>query len=385
MNPEVVGGKMVAVGIAVTRLAVIVCLGGLCSPGCLFVDAVNQRPSVSIGSTSSDPVYRGDPVQYVANHNDADGHDVTFQWRVYNCVDAVDFASCDQQPYYEREGPQLSFAVARFLADGVTPVQSLLLKLEGEDAYGAAAKPVAELVVPVLDRGPELALAASANDVVINTSIELYARVRDSDDGPSNLLPLVWTVSPPQGPPVSLEDVALAQDPSDPMSLQFGKRLTPSALGAWNVEVIASDVLGVSATEHLTFQVTQDRAPCLGELVPLVAPVGVAAPLIEPTLFQVKIVDDDLDPFPPAQTGTTSFEWSIQAPGSSDHVRVAGATGNSYALDPALFTPGDIVELRVEVFDRVATPIGCDDGDPTCSVISDPMCLQRQTWRMEVR
>ncbi|MGE0546014.1 MAG: hypothetical protein AB7O24_14205 [Kofleriaceae bacterium] len=386
MNPRVADGKMVALGIAVTRLAFIVCLGGLSGPGCFYVEPVNQRPAVSIGSTSSEAVYRGDAaVSYVAVYNDSDGHDVDFRWRVYNCVDAVDFATCDVAPHHQSDALQISFAVAKFLADGVTPVQSLLLKLEAEDAYGATARPIAELVVPVLDREPELALEVAPNEVVVNTSIELYARVRDSDDGPSNVLPLVWTVAPELGPPVELEDLALAQDPDDLASLQFGKRLTPSTVGTWNVEVTASDPLGASTTEHLSFNVKQDRDPCLGELFPLVPPAGVAYPLIDPTLFQARRVDDDLDPFPPADTGTTTFEWSIQVPGSGDHVVIAGASGNSYALDPAQFTPGDIVELRVEVFDRAPTPIGCNEADPTCSVISDPMCLQRQTWRVEVR
>ena len=55
------------------------------------------------------------------------------------------------------------------------------------------------------------------------------------------------------------------------------------------------------------------------------------------------------------------------------------------SLDPASYQPGDIVELRVEIKDRKNTAITCADANPTCSTISDNACIQRQTWRVEVR
>jgi hypothetical protein len=39
----------------------------------------------------------------------------------------------------------------------------------------------------------------------------------------------------------------------------------------------------------------------------------------------------------------------------------------------------------VEIADRNNTAITCADASPTCSVISDNSCLQRLTWRVEVR
>ena len=75
----------------------------------------------------------------------------------------------------------------------------------------------------------------------------------------------------------------------------------------------------------------------------------------------------------------------MRAPGQSTHQRVAGANGNSLAFDPAAYALGDVVELRVQIYDRSATPISCADSEQACSVISQPACLQRQTWRVEVR
>src|SRR5262249_40166864 len=107
-----------------------------------------------------------------------------------------------------------------------------------------------------------------------------------------------------------------------------------------------------------------------------------------PTLFQVLVVDDDLDPYPssPADPvlGTTQFTWSIVPPGGSRQT-LAGVTGAGVALDPASYASGDIVELRVDVQDRNHIAVNCPANQPSCSVISDPTCTQRLTWEVEIR
>jgi hypothetical protein len=112
-------------------------------------------------------------------------------------------------------------------------------------------------------------------------------------------------------------------------------------------------------------------------------------PVAEPTLFQVPLVTDDLDPYPPLSGdphfGTTTFAWSMLTPGSPGREILVGATGNTFDFDPDAFTPGEIVELRVEIFDRKHTAIPCADRDATCSVDASSDCIQRQTWRVEVR
>jgi hypothetical protein len=117
-----------------------------------------------------------------------------------------------------------------------------------------------------------------------------------------------------------------------------------------------------------------------------VAPAGEALPISDPTLFQVLVVKDTLDPYPldagdPAR-GVTSFAWSIKQPGASTRTPLA-TTGNSVTFDPSSYAPGDIVELRVEIADRVNTAVSCDEDLPTCS--ATPSCNQRLTWRVEVR
>src|SRR5262249_37044104 len=151
----------------------------------------------------------------------------------------------------------------------------------------------------------------------------------------------------------------------------------------------ASDGVGDLVEKRMAFSVGPDQPPCIAQVQPVVPPDGVSLPIDEPTRFQVPLVTDDLDPYPPLvgdpHFGTTAFAWSILAPGSSTRQLLVGATGNSVELDPSAFTPGAIVELRVEIFDRNHTAIPCPDDAPVCEINAQSGCIQRQTWRVEVR
>jgi hypothetical protein len=155
------------------------------------------------------------------------------------------------------------------------------------------------------------------------------------------------------------------------------------------VRVIATDSHGQATEKHLQFMVGPDQPPCLAQWEPIAPPDGAILPITAPTVFQVPLVDDDLDPYPPVSgeplLGTTAFEWSILLPGAPARQRLAGTTGNSVDFDPSAFTPGAIVELRVEIFDRKHTAVACADGDPVCPAIGSTACNQRQTWRVEIR
>jgi hypothetical protein len=168
-----------------------------------------------------------------------------------------------------------------------------------------------------------------------------------------------------------------------------GKLIVPDRTGDWDIRVTASDGKNAPVEKHLQFAVGPDEAPCIAQSQPLVPPDDAALPIAEPTRFQVPLVTDDLDPYPPLSDdphfGTTAFEWSILPPESPGRQILVGATGNSVEIDPDAFTLGDIVELRVEVFDRNRSKVTCPDADATCSLSAQPACIQRQTWRVEVR
>jgi hypothetical protein len=216
--------------------------------------------------------------------------------------------------------------------------------------------------------------------------------VGDVDEGPAHLT-VTWKVNPPPatGYVADLVDANPAKitDPSDATHVQYAKLFTANDDGEWTVEVTVTDSIGGQETQTIVINVKDDEAPCLAQLAPIVPPVGVSMPMSSPTLFRALVVRDDLDPYPLIPSDpifrATTFRWSVKNPGSSTHAVVAGASGNSLGLDPSNYTPGDLVEVRVEIFDRKATVLPCPDSDATCSTISEPTCLQRQTWRVEVR
>ncbi|MBA3821219.1 MAG: hypothetical protein H0X17_20210 [Deltaproteobacteria bacterium] len=375
------------------RAAVL--LAGLVSSGCFYVETINQRPSLDIRSASSDPIYRGDTITLKAVIVDPEGHAVDPVWAVYACTDASSFADCDAAPFFTGTEVDAVFAVPTLRADpdGTGPaepvaVRSLRAVLEARDEYGAAAKPTDQLVLAVLDRSPDLTLdKRSRYEFVVGTPVDLFAEYGDGDDA-LDALAIDWKAFSPSQVMISLEELVVPQDPTDPTHRQAGKRLTPNALGDWLIRVTVTDAQGNATMKEIPVTVVADRAPCIAAAMPQVPPADAVLPVIEPTLFQVPIVSDDLDGYPLAAIGdpilrTPTFVWSIKPPSGARQV-ISGATGSTTLFDPATFTPGSLVELRVEIYDRKATPITCADADPTCSVISTP-CIQRQTWRVEAR
>jgi hypothetical protein len=363
-------------------------LAGLAATGCFYTDVINQRPSLDIEQLEPLSVYRGGTIKVQPVANDPDGHDVFFHWRAYACTDQTD---CDQAPFFEFSDRDATIDVPdgrAYLPPGL-PLRLVRVVLEGVDAYGATAKPAQELWIPLADHSPLIEIVtASSYGQVVSAPITIIARVRDADkaDKPT----VSWQVfSPSSQPAYDFVDKVVMQDPMNPDLIAYGKTLTAYGEGDFEIVVSADDGFGLPESTAMmpkTINVRADRPPCLRQLTPLVAAAPSALPMFEPTVFQVHVVEDDLDPYPTvndATLGPTRFTWSLLAPGSPRQV-LSGVTGNSVALDPASYQPGDIVELRVDIADRVARAT-CPDADATCSVSTDITCFQRQTWRVEVR
>jgi len=379
----------------VRRLALIAVLAS----GCFYVDPINQRPSIAIDLASSNPVFRGDLVTLHAVVDDPEGEEATtvVQWHAYLCTDATDQGTCDMaSAFYSNDSLDASFLVPARRADNMTPVQSVLVTLDATDPGGAQAKPQQQLIIPVNNRPPDLVLfPQNRYGYVLGTPIIISAKYGDFDDGPDNVtLADPWTVATPDvSATFTLDDITVPQDPNDQAHKQVGKTLTTGAdpvhdVGMWTVQVSASDPLHAVTSQMLMLDIKPDQPPCIATVAPIVPPAGQALPVFEPTLFQVPVVLDDLDVFPPQPSdpvlGVAKFTWTIKPPGSA--TRAPFGSGSSVDFDPATFQPGDIVEIRVEITDRVAgRTVNCPDSDDTCSTSPDPNCIQRQTWHVEVQ
>jgi len=375
----------------VTRLAITsALLAASAAAGCFYVEEINQRPGISINAMGNQ-VYRGDRVELTASADDPEDHVVRFTWRAYACTEGAGGADCDREPFYTQAVlDHAEFDVPLLREDVAVPVRNVRVVLDAQDDLGATAKPSQELVIVALDRPPSLELARKGTFILTpDRPVILYATVGDLDDGPAALGMPTWEVFAPAQVQHDLTDEMFTQNPNDPAHRTFAKKFTPKAIGDWEIRVTATDPLDQQTTKSLMLSVVAPPPPCIAQVAPIVPPAGAALPITDTTLFRVPVVLDDLDVWPPqtddSSLGVTRFQWSQKAPGAATHVPVSGATASSFQLDPATFTPGDIVEVRVEIYDRQLTPVGCPDGEATCSTISMPSCIQRQTWRVEVR
>ena len=362
-------------------------IAAVLASGCFYVEDINQRPSMAIEQQArpdgSFKVHRGDKaVTFKARSDDPDDDYVVPRWAAKACAN---FDQCDEDPFAEGTAELFSFDVPVDRADVPEPVTTIVVFLNGRDVLGADAVPGQEAIVPVLDAPPDLDVFDTADyKRVATTPIDIFVEYGDADDGPDGVVIDVQVAPPPLGT-FTLVEIPAAT-PTDPERGQVARRLVPSVEGAWNLIVTATSVGGETREVPYVVNVGVDQPPCIQTLSPSVPPAGTVLPMSEATLFQVLFVDDALDRFPTVANdpflGPTEFEWSLKV-GSGPREVLGGATGNGIALDPASFTPGDIVELRVEVSDRTQTPITCSDELASCSVLANA-CLQRQTWHVEV-
>lgn len=372
--------------------------------GCFYTDPLNQRPSVGIVQDDpAGPVYRGKTVHLSANKNDPEGSFVQVQWRAYACTDpTVDpdtgaHPGCDPAPFATDFQDSFTFTVPRFLAGTTTPEHAVLVLLEGADDLQAAAKPVQQLALQLTDAPPTVTTSVQYKlAYVIDAPVNLFAAVGDPDDGIEPPPAVTWTVynGPNQLPYDIAEIPNVPADPNHPELLQLGQTFTPHAAGDFMVRVTALDQLGEMALSDIALDIKPDGAPCLAQYTPATPPSGQTLPLTEPTLFEVLVVDDDLDVWPPTDDpseGVATFAWAIKQPGAATWQHLTTVTGNRVELDPASYAPGDIVELQVDITDRLpAHAVSCPDGDASCpaatgscgTMMTPP--LQRLIWRVEV-
>jgi hypothetical protein len=365
----------------------VVC--GLVAGGCFYNQSINQRPSADIVAASSAPVFRGDTVEFSADGDDPQDGEITYRWRAYACIDATTPSGCDMEPFSTSILDTASFTVPDNLVGGQA-TQALRIVLEGSDDAGAITDPDPVLVLAVEDHAPTIAMrVATTHGFVTGIPVDLYARYTDADDGAA-ALDIAWTAfAPASGGTFTLAPLAAPVD-TDPAYLQQGQLLVPTGDGAWTVSVTATDALGETATAMQTIMVDGDQPACIGQVEPIVATAPAALPISAPTLFEVLVVTDDLDVYPPVPSdpilGTAQFQWSLLPPGATTRVPLADS-GNSVELDPTLYSPGDVLELRVEIADRAHdfSTVDCVDSEATCSRSAVPGCDQRLTWRVEVQ
>lgn len=377
---------------------------GLLLTGCFYVDPIVVRPRVKIKVVQPSVISRGDMTTLEASFDPPDAGTGTYDWKIFACaaIDANGTSGCDGEAFFRfttETANTVTFPVRIKTMASQAQTGAIEVELQARSDRGAVATGTGQTGFGVGDALPVLEPGVSARTLTVGAPIDLFVRYSDADDGLDDVK-LEWTPQPPTASGTYLrEDLVIPpSQPPDTVHRTVGIRLIPGEPGGWTVKVTGTDpaqrdprstVKPPPVERDLMFTVAPDQPPCLAQWQPIAPPAGTTLPITAPTVFQVPLVDDDLDAYPAVldapQFGTAVFAWSILPPGASARQVLAGATGNHLDFDPAAFTRGDIVELRVEVFDRHATAMPCDDGDQTCSITASTDCIQRQTWRVEVR
>jgi hypothetical protein len=344
--------------------------------GCFYSDQINERPSAEIERIGSGVPSRGDELQFRAIMLDPDGDIVDPSWRFEACPEDGPCIALDT-------GTDPVFAVTvPAMAGGGDPTTRVIITLDVADELGATARLPERLELDVVNNTPTVLLQRRGREIggsfPPNAPIIVTAVGADPDGDPFTL---TWELTPARDSIAA--DRHFIRLP-DPESGGEEYELLPDVPGLWTVHVTIFDGQD-EVVRDLPIQIIPDAPPCLGASDP--PPVsGSALVLDAPRRLSVLVVDDDLDVWPPASNpylGVAGFRWFVRGPDSPDLLEVASDVA-ALELDPAQYDPGDLLEVRVEIDDRVGRTIPCAADATSCSIGQDA-CTQRQTWMLEVR
>jgi hypothetical protein len=366
---------------------VVALLLAVMAPACFYVDPINQRPSGQIVRVDPATPMRGGGTTVAAQWSDPDGDAVTFAWAVAAC--AADGVTCDAVPFLTGTSEEFPISPIPYVLGNQMPVAKLSITVEVIDTHGAEARPVPALLLDIGDAAPTVMLQDDGRQwnhmFPVPLPITVRALKADVDDLDPAAITLTWDQPYAPGSDPTKVSWTTIPDPAHP-NVET-RQFTPDVPGSWNIHVTATDPEGQSSDENLPIPVAADQPPCLGATDPILTTGTIVVD--QARRFSVLTVDDDIDiyPAPPAGSllGTAGFSWSLASPASSGALVPLATDDSGVVIDPADYAPGDQLDLRVEVTDRVARTLPCDPSTPQCSIGGVTTCLQRQTWHVEIR
>ncbi len=351
------------------------------SPGCFYMDPINERPSAEIERVDDGVVFRGEELELRALVDDPDDDQVALAWRAQACDGPAGLGGTRCAAIATGTDRTFRFTVPSKVED--RPTLEIYVDLDVTDARRAVARPGQRLELPVGNRAPLAIVQRRGRELEgqfpprVPITISAIAQDEDGDD-----VTLAWQLYPAS---TSQPGAAVFEPAADQPEVGEAYTLVPDVEGEWIVRVTASDRIERRDTDT-SILVRPDHAPCLGATEPASGAVVLAT---APRRFAVLVVSDDLDvyPAPPPgdpYLGAASFAWSMRPVGAATFTPIADAAAIDF--DPAAFAPGDRIELRVEIDDRNHRSFtSCAADAPTCSLEPPASCRQRTTWIVEVR
>ncbi len=370
-------------------------LATACLSACFYDEVINEEPQPGIRLVSTGLHYIGDLLQFDATKTIDDDDELTAEWTAFACVAPGDCRKLSDVSYK---------SIATKFDVEVLTHETIEVQLRVVDRFGAVRLQPDLLTSVISNRIPSIDIQQQGtreedDAYVLGLPIHFVAlSVSDNSTGGQELLPVLrdmdgdpttisWELLPPSGSNVA-DRVFEAEGDT-------GYKLVPDIPGEWTIVLSADDGYGGTAEIRTTLIVAQDGPPCLTVMSPQPVDDGFypVDSLDEPRRFSVLSVVDALDSFPRESGadlvfGEASFQWLLRAPGATEFVAIPGVVAASYVVDPAAYQPGDKLELRVEISDRVSGPermLPCGNDVWSCALNTGSKCFQRKSWGVEIR
>jgi len=167
--------------------------------------------------------------------------------------------------------------------------------------------------------------------------------------------------------------------------------------GTYVATLKVKDARGVETTAMKSVVIAPDAPPCIGRTDPMYGLARIVRDATEKNDFALKVVTDDVDPFPAPENRESKLSFDItwwrdgedqnlpsgrRATGEGDQMPVA-------TFGPGYFKNGDQIFVRIKAIDRVNRDFEPCKRDKVDNCELDPKehpgCYQWVTWRIDFR
>jgi hypothetical protein len=353
--------------------------------GCLlYTDTFNTPPEVVLKGPAQ--MLRGIQGQFTAEVRDSDqaATDLSISWFLRDGDRCPQTTAEAQNMRREPEAVTLLERRATLLYTreqfGPFCIWVIVSDRAGASAFGAATFDVInqppqaflDLVTP-----SPLRMLGSVAQLPLYSNLRLSAT--RSKDPEEQALEFRWNITGRDGKPMDPIPCAGLLRPSE-----ICHRL--EATGDYRFALRTWDGEKESEAAELAVMVMPDAAPCIEQTEPSYQLPRVVVFANERTNLQVIEVSDDGDSYPaaPGQQPQIAFIWRYRPVGSQQgFARLVSTTMPALSFPPDTWRPGDEVEVRLDVVDRVTDRDFRACGDqPECRIDADRDCRQRVTWRV---
>jgi hypothetical protein len=385
----------------------------LASSGCLFLDALNRPPAVSLDATITSAI-KGAQLDLRFTVTDDESSDESFDVK-FVVEDAVTgeplslpcdysdrLAGSNYEIRFYRAGTFTITATTRDQHGSLSNTSSVLVTIEDAPPIFAADA----MVVPTST--PDACNLNAAGDVVTLglmgglDDADQFAAAPDARCAQHEQLRYEWRISDqPSGtrPLLTLYDGKACKPPTAASGLTVLAADAKTQVCLWTDPMIsgATAMYGVvldvfDGTSHAVspvgnVPVSVDEPPCITGTDPIAGSYVVDRS--ELRQFQVDGVADDRDLF--GGSGI-SYVWSVWRESDPTWRAVPSWTMSTYQLDVSSFGVGENVRVRVEALDRTGAlaaaascPVDADDCVVSSCASSPNVCHKWKTWDLELR